>query len=200
MRLIRASSPAKIPARSCKRYLLTAPNREAGSSFVLFRISHCQTIYCKISKNEVVTIQGIEWGRLKVYSRTREARGAAAPAEVGGAARHPNAAGTRGNRSAGGGAKGQGQSGGAVAMAIGAVRRAIGDLTRLGDGALDGVQIFADFPADRNAQEALFERGAEAREEFGFQGGGELAELQTGLRNADCGMRNAECGLNSRAR
>jgi hypothetical protein len=65
-------------------------------------------------------------------------------------------------------------------MAVRAVGSAIGDLAGAGDGALDGVEVFADFTADRDAEEALFEGGAEAGKEFGFQSGGEGAEVETG--------------------
>jgi hypothetical protein len=39
----------------------------------------------------------------------------------------------------------------------------------MGNGALNGVEVFADFAADGNAEEAMFKRGAEAWEELGFE-------------------------------
>ena len=33
---------------------------------------------------------------------------------------------------------------------------------------MDGVEVFANVAADRDADQALFESGAQAREEFGF--------------------------------
>ena len=74
-------------------------------------------------------------------------------------------------------------------MTVGCVRGAVVDLAALRDGALDGVEVFADFTADGDANASLFKCGAEARKEFGFQSRGELAELQTGLRISDFGMR-----------
>jgi hypothetical protein len=41
-------------------------------------------------------------------------------------------------------------------------------LTGVAHGALDRVEVFADFAADRNAKAALFEGGAKAGEKFGF--------------------------------
>ena len=69
-------------------------------------------------------------------------------------------------------------------MAVGRVGCAVVNLSVLGDGALDSVEVFADFAADRDANAALLERGAEARVEFGFQGGGELAEFDFSTRNS----------------
>jgi hypothetical protein len=62
-------------------------------------------------------------------------------------------------------------------VAVGGIGSAIGDLAGVGDASLDGVKIFADFAADGDSQQALLEGGAQAREEFGFQCRGELAEL-----------------------
>src|SRR5262249_27157897 len=67
-------------------------------------------------------------------------------------------------------------------MAIDSLGGAIGDLTGLGDGARDRMEILADLPADRDAEEALFERCAEAGEEFGFEAGGELAKVHLGSK------------------
>ena len=53
-------------------------------------------------------------------------------------------------------------------MAVGRMRSAVGDLPGLADGALDGVEVFADFAADGNAEEALFKSGTETRVEFTF--------------------------------
>src|SRR5687768_13587696 len=103
----------------------------------------CRKYHSKMSKKQAVTIQELEG--LKEYSGPRPAWGAEAPAEIGGAAGDPDAAGARGNRNARRGAKGQGEGGGAVAMAISVVRRALADLTGLGDSTLDGVKVFANF-------------------------------------------------------
>ena len=62
-------------------------------------------------------------------------------------------------------------------MAVGCVRGTIRDLTGMGDGALDGVKVFANFAADGNTQGSVFECGAEAREELGFESGCELTEF-----------------------
>ena len=62
-------------------------------------------------------------------------------------------------------------------MAVWCVRSAVVDLAGLGDVALDGVEVLADVAADGDTQDALLEGGAEARVEFGFEGGGELAEV-----------------------
>jgi hypothetical protein len=51
-------------------------------------------------------------------------------------------------------------------MAVGGVGGAIGDLAGVGDGALDRVEVFADFTADGDANASLFECGPEARKEF----------------------------------
>src|SRR5687767_2638142 len=62
-------------------------------------------------------------------------------------------------------------------MAIRCMGSAVVDLSALGYGALNGVEVFADFTTDRDANASLFKCGAQAGKELAFQSGGELAEF-----------------------
>ncbi len=88
---------------------------------------------------------------LKAKSRSREARSVLGPAEIGAAAGDENGCCGKRDRRAGRSAEGESERGGAVAMAIGGLGCAIGDLAGLGNGALDGVEVFANVAADWDA-------------------------------------------------
>ena len=62
-------------------------------------------------------------------------------------------------------------------MAIGGVGRAVADLPVAAHETLDAMEIFADGAAVGNSHPAAFERGAERREEFLLERGGEMAEF-----------------------
>ena len=69
-----------------------------------------------------------------------------------------------------GGAEGEGERGGAVGVAVRCGVGAVEDVAGVGGGAVDGMEVFADVATDGNEEFARFERGDEAREEFGFEG------------------------------
>ncbi len=76
------------------------------------------------------------------------------------------------------GAEGQGQSGGAVGVAVGSGKGAVEDLAGVRDGAIDRMKIFPDVAAGGDEQFTGFQSVPEAREQFGFEGGGEGAEFE----------------------
>jgi hypothetical protein len=77
-----------------------------------------------------------------------------------------------------GGADGEGESGGAIGVGAGGRECAVEDLAGVGGGDVKGVEVFADFAAGGKGEFAVFEGGTEAGEEFGLEGGGELAEFK----------------------
>ena len=80
------------------------------------------------------------------------------------------------------GAKGEGESGGAIGVTAGSRWGAVEDLASVGNRAVEGVKVFTDVSAGWNLEFAIFESGAETREEFGFEGSGELAEFEVSVR------------------
>jgi hypothetical protein len=84
-----------------------------------------------------------------------------------------------------GGAEGEREGGGSIRMTAGCAGGAVDDLAGVGDGAVEGVEVFADIAAGRDLEFAVFKRGAEAWKKFGFEGGGELAKLEV---NAGAGV------------
>ena len=85
------------------------------------------------------------------------------------------------------GAEGEGESGGAIGVAIGSGMGAIGGLAVDANDALDGVEVFADIAADRNEERALLEGSSKAGVEFGFEGGSEVAEFEFGVGRGGSG-------------
>jgi hypothetical protein len=81
-----------------------------------------------------------------------------------------------------GGAEGQSECGGAVAVAIGGVGGAKGDLAGRCDDFLNTVEILADSVVGRDEEGASFERSAEVGEEFVFKGRCEMAEFDAAGR------------------
>jgi hypothetical protein len=79
-----------------------------------------------------------------------------------------------------GGAPAEGQGGGAIGVAVGAGGGAVADLAVDGDDALDGGQVIANVATDGDDDLPLFEGGAQAGVELGFQGRGEGAEFEAG--------------------
>ena len=76
-----------------------------------------------------------------------------------------------------GSAEREGESGGAIGVAVGSGVGAVGDLAGVGDGAVDGMEVLADVAAAGDEEFAIFEGAAETREEFGFESGCEMAKL-----------------------
>jgi hypothetical protein len=76
------------------------------------------------------------------------------------------------------GAERESESSRAVGVAAGSAGGAIDDLAGIGNGAVEGMKVFADVAGCRDLEFAVFEGGAEAREEFGLESGREFAEFE----------------------
>ena len=74
-----------------------------------------------------------------------------------------------GRRSALGSAHGEGERGGAVGVTVRCRVRAIENVAGVGDGAVDGVEIFADVARNWDEEFAIFERGSQAWKKFGLE-------------------------------
>ena len=80
------------------------------------------------------------------------------------------------------GAQGESEGGAAIGMAISGVRGAEIELAVGGDDSLDGVKVFANGGGDGDGHDPALKRGAEVREEFVLQPGGEGAEFDAAGR------------------
>src|SRR5688572_19767781 len=81
------------------------------------------------------------------------------------------------DRLAFGSADGEGESGGAVAVAIGGAAGAVTDVAGVGDDAVDGMEVLADLGGFGNEDAAALEGGAEFDEDFFLERCGEGAEF-----------------------
>src|SRR5262249_15469329 len=77
-----------------------------------------------------------------------------------------------------GGAPSQSESSGTIGVTAGRAGRAVDHLPRVGHRAVERVKVFANVPARGDLQFAVFESGAQAGKELGFEGGRELAEFE----------------------